>query len=297
MRSTLAAVTLAVTAVVATITFANSLVALLDTPSRYGQGWDRMIDAQFGPAPVGGVIDRIGASDDVEGVAVGTYGDVSVEGLPVAAFDLEAVVGEVSVTIVEGQAGRSPDEIVLGTQTMQSLDARVGLTVQVDRGEGPQPMRVTGRGVFPHMGQGSFSTTGLGVGAQLAGGSFSTFFDTEEVPPDYELDGRTFHFIAIDVKGSPSALDAELAELEASVVADAGFARSARSSHRRRSSTSAACGWCPRRWRGSWRSSPSPPWRTSSRPQCRRGAASSRSWGHSGSYDASCGRRSPGRLP
>ena len=44
------------------------------------------------------------------------------------------------------------------------------------------------------------------------------------MPPDYELDGRTFHFIAIDVKGSPSALDAELAELEASVAADTGFA-------------------------------------------------------------------------
>ena len=127
MRSTLAAVTLAVTAVVATITFANSLVALLDTPSRYGQGWDRMIDAQFGPAPVGRVIDRIGASDDVDGIAVGTYGDVSVEGLPVAAFDLQAVVGEVSVTIVEGHAARSADEIVLGTQTMRSLGCAGGI--------------------------------------------------------------------------------------------------------------------------------------------------------------------------
>ena len=224
MRSTLAAVTLAVTAVVATISFADSLVALLDTPSRYGQGWDRMLDAQFGPAPVGRVIDRIGASDEVDGIAVGTYGDVSVEGLAVAAFDLQAVVGDVSVTIVEGQAARNANEIVLGTQTMQSLDVRVGSTVMVDNGEGPQPMRVTGRGVFPHMGQGSFSTTGLGVGAQLAGGTFSTFFDDQDVPPDYQLDGRTFHFLAIDVKGSPSALDAELAELEASVAADDGFA-------------------------------------------------------------------------
>ena len=122
MRSTLAAVTLAVTTVVATITFANSLVALLDTPSRYGQGWDRMIDAQFGPAPVGRVIDRIGASDEVDGIAVGTYGDVSVEGLPVAAFDLQAVVGDVSVTIVEGQRRTErrrdrpghPDDAIVG---------------------------------------------------------------------------------------------------------------------------------------------------------------------------------------
>ena len=127
MRSTVAAVTVAVTTVVATITFANSLVALLDTPARYGQGWDRMIDAQFGPAPVGRIIDRIGASDDVEGIAVGTYGDVSVEGLPVAAFDLQPVVGDVSVTIVEGRAARSADEIVLGTQTMRSVGCGGGI--------------------------------------------------------------------------------------------------------------------------------------------------------------------------
>ena len=223
MRSTLAAVTLAVTAVVGTITFADSLVTLLDSPARYGQGWDRMLDAQFGPAPVGRVIDRVGASDEVDGIAVGSYGDVSVDGLPVAAFDLQPVVGDISVTILEGQPARAADEIVLGTQTMRALGVQVGSTVMVDKGEGPGPMRISGRGVFPHMGQGSFSTTGLGVGAQLPGGTLSTFFDDQDVPPDYLYDGRTFHFVAIDAKGSPSALDAELVELEASVAADAGF--------------------------------------------------------------------------
>ena len=58
LRSTLVAVTVAIMAVVATVTFAASLVALIDTPSRYGQGWDRMVDAQFGPAPVTRVVDQ-----------------------------------------------------------------------------------------------------------------------------------------------------------------------------------------------------------------------------------------------
>ena len=74
------------------------------------------------------------------------------------------------------------------------------------------------------MGQGSFSTTGLGIGAQLGGGSLASFGDFETVPPDYELDGRRYNFVAIDIDGSPSALDAELAELEASTVADGAFA-------------------------------------------------------------------------
>jgi predicted lysophospholipase L1 biosynthesis ABC-type transport system permease subunit len=78
--------------------------------------------------------------------------------------------------------------------------------------------------VFPRMGQSSFSTTGLGIGAQLAGDTLASFGDFETVPPDYELDGRRYNFVAIDLLGSPSALDSELAELEAAAVADEAFA-------------------------------------------------------------------------
>ena len=116
------------------------------------------------------------------------------------------------------------DEIVLGGETIDRLGVRVGDNVDVDTGEGAQPMRLTGRGVFPQMGQGSFSTTGLGVGAQLGGGSLASFGDFENVPRDYELDGRRYNFVAIDVDGSPAGLDAELTELEALTVADGAFA-------------------------------------------------------------------------
>ena len=144
--------------------------------------------------------------------------------MPVPAFDLESVQGDVSVGIVEGRPAAGVDEIVLGGETIDRLGVRVGDTVDVDTGEGARPMRLTGRGVFPRMGQGSFSTTGLGIGAQLGGGSLVSFGDFETVPPDYELDGRRYNFVAIDLDGSPSALDAELAELEASAVADEAFA-------------------------------------------------------------------------
>ena len=94
MRSTLFAVTVAITSVLATVVFAGSLVALIDTPSRYGQGWDRMVDAQFGPVPVTRIIERLGTEAAVRGIGVGNYGDVTVNGLPVPAFDLESVQGE-----------------------------------------------------------------------------------------------------------------------------------------------------------------------------------------------------------
>lgn len=224
IRSTLVAVTMAITSVLATATFAASLVALIDTPSRYGQGWDRMFDAQFGPAPVTRVIERFDTSADVRGIAAGNYGDVAVNGVPVPAFDLQSVKGVVSVGIVEGRSATAIDEIVLGGETIDRLGVYVGDTVDVDTGEGARPMRLTGRGVFPQMGQGSFSTTGLGIGAQLGGGSLVSFGGPEDVPGDYELDGRRYNFVAVDVDGSPSALDTELAELEAMTAAEGGFA-------------------------------------------------------------------------
>ena len=114
MRSTLVAVTAAITSVVATVAFADSLVALIDTPSRYGQGWDRMVDAQFGPAPVTRVVDRFGTAANVRGIGAGNYGDVTVNGVPVPAFDLESVRGVVSVGLIDGEPADDVDEIVLG---------------------------------------------------------------------------------------------------------------------------------------------------------------------------------------
>jgi ABC-type lipoprotein release transport system permease subunit len=224
MRSTLLAVTIAITAVLATVTFAESLGKLIDTPSRYGQGWDRLVDAQFGPAPVSRIVERFGMDPAVRGIAAGNYGDVVVNGAPVPAFDLVSIKGQVSVVIDEGRPAQTADEIVLGGETIDRLDVRVGDLVEVDTGEGSRPMRLTGSGVFPRMGQGSFSTTGLGIGAQLGGASLVSFGDFENVPPDYELDGKRYNFVAVDLAAAPSARDREFRELETAAVADEAFA-------------------------------------------------------------------------
>lgn len=223
MRSTLVAMTAAIVSVVATVAFADSLVRLLDTPARYGQGWDRLLDAQFGPVPVRRILERLGPSPEVGGLAAGNFGDVAVNGLPIAAFDLRVLRGDVSIGIVEGRPATAADEIVLGSETINRLGVEVGDVIDVEVGEEIRPMRLTGRGVFPLMGQGSFSTTGLGVGAQLGGDALASFGDFDEVPADYELDGHRYNFVAVDVTGPPSALDAELAELEASAAADEAF--------------------------------------------------------------------------
>jgi hypothetical protein len=223
VRSTLVSVTVAIAAAVATLAFAGNLVALVETPSRYGQEWDRMVDGEFAIAPVGRIVDRLSG---VAGVAigVGNYGNVAVNGLTVPAFDLKAVRGVVSMGVTEGQPAVYSDEIVLGGETMDRLGVRVGDTVSVTMGDGAaRPMRLSGHGIFPQMGQGSFSTTGLGVGAQLSGGSLQPFGDVGRVPPHYQLDGKTYNFVVLDLAGSPGALDDELSELQAASVADGAF--------------------------------------------------------------------------
>ena len=224
MRSTLFAMTAAIIAVLATVSFAGSLVALVDTPSRYGQGWDRMVDAQFGPAPVTRVMERTRHEPAVQGIGGGNYGDITVNGLAVPAFSLEVLQGDISISILEGRPAVAVDEIVLGGETIERLGVSVGETVEVDTGDGARPMQLTGRGVFPQMGQGSFSTTGLGIGAQLGEGALASVSDLEDVPADYELAGAQYNFVAIDLEGSPAALDTELTELEAAAAADGAFA-------------------------------------------------------------------------
>ena len=222
MRTTLVAVTVAVAAVVATVSFGASMNGLIDTPARYGQGWDRMVDSQFGTAPTSLVATSMRGIDGIRGIGVGNYGTVDVNGVPVAAFDLRVVGGDVAITTVEGAGARRPGEIVLGGEVLDRLSVRVGDVVEVDTGAGTSAMVVTGRGVFPHMGQGSFSTTGLGVGAQLAGDSLPSFGGID-VPPGYELDGRRYNFAVVDAADEPARLDSALAAVEAQAHADGSF--------------------------------------------------------------------------
>ena len=104
------------------------------------------------------------------------YGDLLVEGSLVPGFGLDSVKGQVGVTLVEGRQAATDDEIVLGGETLERLGRRVGDEIEVDPGSGPRTMTITGRGVFPRMGQGSF-TTGLGLGAQVVASVIEGFTD------------------------------------------------------------------------------------------------------------------------
>ncbi|MDQ6949435.1 MAG: hypothetical protein M3256_25095, partial [Actinomycetota bacterium] len=185
VRSALAGTTVAIAAVVTALTFATNLARLVNTPRLYGQTWELAVDSGFGnvaPADVEQVLNR---QPGVTGWTFGDHGDVTIAGHRTPAVGLAAGKGpEAWPTLLEGRPARAPDEIVLGTTTLQAIHRRVGDTVDValpaatgDPGVGgvhqkddrveAQSMRIVGRAVFAFFGRGDLTPTGLGVGAAL----------------------------------------------------------------------------------------------------------------------------------
>ena len=218
VRSTLVTVAAALAAVTASATFATSLADLVDTPARYGQGWDRLFDAQFSPVPAGFVAGEYRDDRRVEGMAAGAYTQVVVAGERVPAVTMLTVTGDTGMTVARGERADAPGEIAIGGEVLDDLGLDVGDVVKVDGGVGPAPMRIVGEVVFPRFNQGSFGQTGLGVGAQLHPDAVPPM----EVPLDdqfqsleelFALDGRYYNFVAFDLGDDPTALDGELRSL------------------------------------------------------------------------------------
>lgn len=225
-RSTITVAVVAVAAVLGTAAFASGLTELVDNPARYGQRWDRMLDASFAPVPAGMLVDELRDDERVAGLALGNYGELHVGGLDVPAVELTGVRGDAGVSIIEGEQADEPGEIVLGGEVLDDLGLVVGDEIAVDAGDRPSTHRVVGRAVFPRLGRGSFDGTGLGVGAQVAPGLLP-IYDVEAMILDEGFDlgefrheGWYFAFLLVDVAGDPAALDLRLAELTAGYYAE-----------------------------------------------------------------------------
>ena len=214
-RSTVVATAVAVGAVIAATTFAASLAALVDTPARYGQSWDRLVDGEFGPAPTGAVMERFGDDPRVTGIAVGSLHQTTIDGVLVPTVSMATIRGETGPTAVEGRPATGPGEVALGGEVLEDLGLEIGDTVELaDESGERRPLEVVGEIVFPHFNQGSFARTGLGEGAQVHTDELSIYLpEGVEVPPGFDLEGRFFNYIALDLEDA-DALDDELGQLQ-----------------------------------------------------------------------------------
>jgi len=201
VRSSMAGAALAVTAVVAALTFASSLSTLVDTPRLYGWNWDMQLDNGFNALPRDQLTQGLGHDPDVAEYAGGSYGRVRIDGVEVPAVGLENLQGSVFPTLSAGRAPAGAGEIVLGAATLATLHRSVGDSVVV-QGEGlARTMHVVGRAVFPVLGIGDFAPTSLGEGAALTvqglddvGGSAIAQFTGGGPPPTSDLSFALIRF-------------------------------------------------------------------------------------------------------
>jgi ABC-type antimicrobial peptide transport system permease subunit len=175
VRSALAGVAVAVAAITAAAVFGSSLIRLVGTPHRYGQNWQQALDLEFAGASAPLLARIMSRQSGVAGYAYGNYGQLNVNGQPVAAVGLAPLRGQGYLTVIAGHLPSGPGEIALGARTLRSLNRHVGQTVQVTGygyglvGGHAHPMRVVGEAVFPSLGtRGSFTGTDLGTGAAVA---------------------------------------------------------------------------------------------------------------------------------
>ncbi|GAC1604907.1 MAG: hypothetical protein NVS3B21_34320 [Acidimicrobiales bacterium] len=173
VRSSVAALVVAVAAVATAVTFGASLSHLVATPALYGLTWDARVVTPTNndlTNTVGNdfetVLSTLGSDRRVEAIAaVGSLpllvGDKSVNGL-----SFTTLKGDITPVLLHGREPRSSDEIALGAKTMRDLHLQLGKTVSVSISVLPlvrAPKRVVGVVVSPP----GDNATRIGAGARM----------------------------------------------------------------------------------------------------------------------------------
>ncbi|MBV8981736.1 MAG: ABC transporter permease [Acidimicrobiia bacterium] len=152
VRSSLTAVSVALAALVAAVTFGASLGHMLSTPRLYGSSWDAVVTTTSA-LDIAPAVPAIAADHHVSAVAIADTGTpLAIGGQKVDGLVLKPVRGLMQPTVVAGRAPTATGELLLGTKTLHRLRRAIGdqVTVQITV-VGPHPVRfrIVGSGVLP----------------------------------------------------------------------------------------------------------------------------------------------------
>jgi hypothetical protein len=157
VRSSIVGVAFAIAGTVAVLTLAACLDDLVDSPSRWGQPWDYMLN--FTSDEVDDATRELAGDDRFESLTRWDSGFTYVNGEGLRAFGMTPVRGETGFSLQSGRQPTMPDEIVLGANAAEQFGVGVGDTVGVaaDQDADPVPMRVVGFALFPEIDEGNFT--------------------------------------------------------------------------------------------------------------------------------------------
>ncbi len=205
VRSALLGSALAVTLVVAALTFAASLGTLVSHPALYGWNWSYALNPTNALPPQARTLldhDRLVAA--WTGV---DYTNIEIDGLSVPVLLTRAQTLAVAPPILSGHGLRADNQIVVGAATLAELHRRVGDTVFVSYGAKsdapvyvpPIPLVVVGTATFPAVGFESLVAdhTSMGTGAMFSQAIFPAAFARGIQNPDPTLNGPELAFVRL----------------------------------------------------------------------------------------------------
>jgi hypothetical protein len=162
VRSTIVSAIVGVAVITGVLGFSASLGNLLHQPRLYGWNWDIQVGDLFAP-DLRPEATRLAARPETEAVSAATIVRLHSGSVLFDALAIDPVKGSTPPTVVEGRAAQAPNEIMVGTRTLEDLHRRIGDEITVSTGGRPARLRVVGRGVLPEFA----GSARLGEGAAM----------------------------------------------------------------------------------------------------------------------------------
>ncbi|HZB72152.1 MAG TPA: ABC transporter permease, partial [Acidimicrobiales bacterium] len=168
-RPVVVAAVIGIAAVVASLTFGNSLRHLVGTPELFGWEGDAVLfdDGGYGSIDLEAAGEQLRADEDVEGWAAAGFNVAEVDGRRFPAMQFLPLQGDLAPPILEGRGLQGPDEVVAGSRTLDQLGLDVGDTVELSVGGETARRRIVGRATLPSIGIVHGARTSLGDGLVL----------------------------------------------------------------------------------------------------------------------------------
>jgi ABC-type antimicrobial peptide transport system permease subunit len=167
-------VTLTIALLAGLWSFQAGLRHLLDTPHLYGWNWSVKSGAPALPDLSGALIPAFEQDPTVSALAAGTVtqAEVGLERIDILAMT-QHLGATLAPTVLEGRVPTRPNEVLLGTSTLERAGLHVGDIAVLRLGNRASGLRVVGRGVFPE-----FGDTG-----RLGNGAFMTYAGVRRLLP------------------------------------------------------------------------------------------------------------------
>ncbi|MBK5331041.1 MAG: FtsX-like permease family protein [Ilumatobacteraceae bacterium] len=171
VRSAMLGGGLAVVVVIGTLIFGASLQTLVSRPALYGWNWDYELRSAYSGIsniPESKAKPLLDADKDVAAWSGVYFASAQIDDLTVPVLGTDPGAS-VAPSMLSGHELTTPNEVVLGANTMAQLHKRLGDTVVVTFGSGPAtPLVVVGTAALPAIGIAVTLHMGLATGAVLS---------------------------------------------------------------------------------------------------------------------------------